>query len=145
MAWWQVAAIAVAAAYAGFVALLAALGRREDARALLGIVPDAAVLVARLVRDPRVPRRWKLALLLLGAYLALPFDVVPDVIPIAGQLDDALLLALVLRGVVRAAGEPVVAELWPGPERSLRVVLRLAGKSRRARIVDEGSDRRRSR
>jgi uncharacterized membrane protein YkvA (DUF1232 family) len=66
-------------------------------------------------------------LALLAGYLALPFDLVPDFIPVAGQLDDAILVGLVLRSLVRAAGPDLVREHWPGPEESLRAVLRLAG------------------
>jgi uncharacterized membrane protein YkvA (DUF1232 family) len=57
----------------------------------------------------------------------MPIDLVPDFIPVAGQLDDAILVALVLRSLVRAAGSDVVAEHWPGPGSSLAVVLRMAG------------------
>src|SRR5919197_1226916 len=112
--------------YAGFVVFLISAGRREDARALAGFIPDCAVLVGRLLRDDRVPRRHKLLLVGLLAYLALPFDLVPDFIPVAGQLDDVLVTALVLRAFLRAAGEEPVRAHWPGPQRSLDVVLRLA-------------------
>jgi uncharacterized membrane protein YkvA (DUF1232 family) len=84
------------------------------------------VLVTRLARDPRVPLRRKLLLLGLVGYLALPFDLVPDFIPIAGQLDDAIIVALVLRHFVRSGGEPLLRELWPGPEQSLALILRFA-------------------
>jgi uncharacterized membrane protein YkvA (DUF1232 family) len=102
------------------------LSRRERLRALAGFVPDCAVLLGRLLRDPRVPRGRRLALLALLGYLALPFDLVPDFVPVAGQLDDALLVALVLRGLVRRRPE-LVREHWPGPEASLLVLLRAAG------------------
>src|SRR5918912_1924802 len=102
-------------------------GRRTDARALAGFVPDCVVLFARLLRDPRVPRRSKLLVAVLLPYLALPFDLVPDFIPVAGQLDDALLVAFVLRRVVRRTDLEVLRELWPGPEAGLRLVLRLSG------------------
>jgi uncharacterized membrane protein YkvA (DUF1232 family) len=70
--------------------------------------------------------RWRKALLFaLAGYLALPFDLVPDFIPVAGQLDDAIVVALVLRGLIRSGGEPLVRELWPGPERTLALIIRL--------------------
>jgi uncharacterized membrane protein YkvA (DUF1232 family) len=74
-----------------------------------------------------VPRRAKLTLALLVPYLASPIDLIPDFIPVLGQLDDALLVVLALRRVVRAAGADVVGELWPGSERGLRTLLSLAG------------------
>jgi uncharacterized membrane protein YkvA (DUF1232 family) len=127
---WAWIALAALALYAAFVLALVAAGRRTDARALAGFVPDCAVLCRRLLADPRVPRASKLALAALVAYLLSPIDLVPDFIPVAGQLDDAILLGLVLRAIVRRAGPDVVAEHWPGPEGSLRVVLSLAGQAR---------------
>jgi uncharacterized membrane protein YkvA (DUF1232 family) len=96
------------------------------APALAGFIPDCIVLCSRLLGDPRVPRRKKALLVALAGYLALPFDLVPDFIPVAGQLDDALVVALVLRSLLRAGGESLVREHWPGPDTSLSLVLRLA-------------------
>ena len=124
---WSLVALAVAlAAYALAVGMLVALGRRGDARALAGFIPDCVVLVGRLAADPRVPRRAKLLLALLAGYLALPFDLVPDFIPVAGQLDDAIIVALVLRIVVRAGGRELLDDHWPGPAGSRAVIARLA-------------------
>jgi uncharacterized membrane protein YkvA (DUF1232 family) len=135
MPWWAWLVVAfgvTVAIYAGFVCWLVVVGRREDARAFATLIPDCVVLVSRLAREPRVPRRRKLLLLALVGYLALPFDLVPDFIPVAGQLDDAIVVALVLRHFVRAGGEPLLRELWPGPERSLELILRFAlGPGRR--------------
>jgi uncharacterized membrane protein YkvA (DUF1232 family) len=86
-----------------------------DARALARFVPDCVVLLTRLVRDPRVPRRSKVLVAALLPYLALPFDLIPDFIPVVGQLDDAILVAFVLRRVVRRT-----VTRWPegaGPPR----------------------------
>jgi uncharacterized membrane protein YkvA (DUF1232 family) len=129
MQWWEwllVSLGVVLVVWAAFVGWLVLSGRRDEARALATFIPDCIVLVTRLLREPRVPRRRKLLLLGLVGYLSLPFDLVPDFIPVAGQLDDAIIVALVLRHFVRAGGEPLVRELWPGPEQSLELVLRIA-------------------
>lgn len=105
------------------------IGRKAEARALARFVPDCVVLFRRLLSDPGVSRGRKLLLLGLVAYLAMPLDLIPDFIPVAGQFDDAILVALVLRTVLRGAGADLVREHWPGPEASLDAVLRLGGRS----------------
>jgi uncharacterized membrane protein YkvA (DUF1232 family) len=117
---------ATLAIWALLVVCLLLLGRGRDARDVARFIPDCVVLFRRLLSDPRVPRRAKVAVALLVPYLALPFDLVPDFIPVAGQLDDAILVAVTIAYVARQAGTAVVEELWPGSERGLRVVLALA-------------------
>jgi uncharacterized membrane protein YkvA (DUF1232 family) len=130
--WGLVALGLVVFAYAGLVALLVSVGRGVEARALARFIPDCIVLFRRLLSDPRVPRGRKLLLLALVAYLSMPFDLIPDFIPVAGQLDDAILVALVLRSVLRGAGPDLIREHWPGPARSLDALLRLAGRPAQA-------------
>jgi uncharacterized membrane protein YkvA (DUF1232 family) len=113
--------------WAVVVAALVVAGRRTDARALARLIPDCLVLMKRLLVDPRVPRRRKVLLVGLVGYLALPFDVVPDFIPIAGQLDDVIVVGVVLRSLVRADGGELLRQYWPGPPRSLELVLCAAG------------------
>jgi uncharacterized membrane protein YkvA (DUF1232 family) len=113
--------------WAAGVALLVLCGRRTEARAIARLIPDCIVLLRRLLADERVPRRPKLLLVASLAYLAVPIDVVPDFIPVAGQLDDAIVVALALRSVTRAAGPAVVRELWPGPPDSLGGLAPLLG------------------
>ena len=130
MAWWAWLGVvfgALVVLWALFVGLLYASGRHSEARALAGFIPDCLLLVRGLLRDGRVRRRHKVLLVFLLAYLALPFDLVPDFIPVAGQLDDVLLVGWVLRRLVRGAGPEIVREHWRGPEQSLRLILRLAG------------------
>jgi uncharacterized membrane protein YkvA (DUF1232 family) len=96
--------------YALIVAVLAIAGRGDTARMVARFVPDCVILFGRLLRDPRVPRRRKLLLAALIPYLAMPFDLVPDFIPVAGQLDDAIVVAFVLRRVAR--GDPGRDPRW---------------------------------
>ena len=106
-------------------------GRRVEGstrlRDALRFLPDVVRLVRRLAADPSLPRsvRWRLGLLV--AYLALPFDIIPDFIPVAGYADDVLLVAWVLRSVVRAVGPEALDRHWPGTPQGLVVVRRLAG------------------
>jgi uncharacterized membrane protein YkvA (DUF1232 family) len=129
MSWWQwilVSAAIVLVVYAAFVRWLLVAGRRQEARALAGFIPDCLILFRRLLGDDRVPRRRKLLLAGLIGYLAMPFDLVPDFIPVAGQLDDAIIAALALRAVLRAGGRDLLREHWPGPSTSLNALIRLA-------------------
>ena len=114
------------ALYALFVAVLYVAGRRSEARALVRFIPDCVVLFRRLLGDARISRRRKLLLAAVIGYLALPLDFVPDFIPVAGQLDDAIVVALALRVVLRGAGPELVREHWPGPEDTLRSILRFS-------------------
>ena len=128
MTWYEWLAIAVAVLLVLWGLAVCALmlaGRGSDARALARFIPDCLVMFRRLLADERVPRRRKFALLALLGYLALPFDLVPDFIPVAGQLDDVLAVALVLRYVLRSASPQLLAEHWPGPPESLEVLTRL--------------------
>ena len=71
---------------------------------------------------PSGVRLW----LLLG-YLAIPIDLVPDFVPVLGYADDAIIVALVLRSVVRRAGAPVIHRHWPGTDDGLAALARLTG------------------
>ena|ERR671932_443698 len=135
--WLLLLVAACVVVYVAFIVALMVVGKREGARGLAGFIPDCIVLVRRLLVDPRTPRSRKLLLGLLVGYLALPFDLVPDFIPVAGQLDDAVVVALALRAVLRGSGPDLVREHWPGPESSLAVVLRLVGATDRTRATKQ--------
>jgi uncharacterized membrane protein YkvA (DUF1232 family) len=127
MDWLLLTVGVLAAVYAALVAVLVVGSRQWDVRMIARVVPYCAVLFKRLLADPRVPSRWKFASAFALVYLAMPFDLVPDFIPIAGQLDDSVLVALVLRGLLRSAGPRLVREHWPGPRGLLVPLERLAG------------------
>jgi uncharacterized membrane protein YkvA (DUF1232 family) len=133
MPWWAWVLVVIGALYAGLLVALWATGRRGTLVALARLIPDSVGLVRGLVGDPRVPRRWRWALAGLLAYLVMPFDLVPDFLPVVGHVDDAVLVVVVLRGVLRAAGPTVVAEHWVGSQSMLAILTRVAApRSRRA-------------
>jgi uncharacterized membrane protein YkvA (DUF1232 family) len=122
MSWLLLAAAGVLVVYAAFVVALIVAGHRPSLRDLARFIPDCIVLVSRLLRDPRVPRRHKLMLGALVGYLAMPFDIVPDFIPVAGHLDDVLVVALTLRAVLKGTGRELLHEHWPGSPSSLALL-----------------------
>lgn len=114
--------------YVVFVAGLFVAGKRTHARAIGGFIPDCIILFKRLLQDSRTPKRYRFKLILLIGYLALPIDLIPDFIPVAGQLDDAIIVTLVLRRIVKSVDVEVVKELWAGPTSSLNIILKLTGR-----------------
>jgi uncharacterized membrane protein YkvA (DUF1232 family) len=79
------------------------------------IVPNIVKLVGRLLADPRVPRRSKIALGAAAAYVASPIDLVPDIIPVIGWADDILFLLMAVDGLITRSGPEIVEEHWDGP------------------------------
>jgi uncharacterized membrane protein YkvA (DUF1232 family) len=98
----------------------------------LRMLPDLIRLLKRLAADPVLPRGVRIRLWLLLAYLLFPVDLVPDFIPIVGYADDAIIVALALRSVIRHAGPQAIERHWPGTSDGLTVILRLAGTTRTA-------------
>jgi uncharacterized membrane protein YkvA (DUF1232 family) len=129
--WLLVLALTALVVYAIFLGGLVLAGRRADARAIAGFVPDCVVLFGRLLGDPRMPRRYRVVVVVMLGYLALPFDLIPDFIPVAGQLDDAVVVAVTLRAILRRGGREMIEEHWPGPRSSLALILRLADRGGR--------------
>ena len=127
MSWLALAIGMVIVVYVALIGALVVGSRQWDVRMIARLVPYCAILFKRLLADPRVPSRWKVASAFALVYLALPFDLVPDFIPVAGQLDDAILVALVLRGLLRSAGPRLLREHWPGPTALLVPIERFAG------------------
>ncbi|WP_222106045.1 YkvA family protein [Catellatospora sichuanensis] len=95
------------------------------------LLPDLLRLLRRLAADRTLPRGVRVRLALLMAYLAVPFDLIPDFVPIIGYADDAIIVALVLRSVVRRAGLDAVRRHWPGTDDGFTALTRLAGLGRR--------------
>jgi uncharacterized membrane protein YkvA (DUF1232 family) len=91
------------------------------------LLPDLLRLLRRLAADRDLPRGVRVRLTLLMVYLASPIDLIPDFLPIIGYADDALILAAVLRSVVRRAGVPAVRRHWPGTDEGFEAIVRITG------------------
>ena len=110
---------------------------RETAR----IVPDTIRLVRRLAADESLDRAVRRRLALLLGYLVLPVDLVPDFIPVLGYADDAIIVSLVLRSVIRRAGPEPLLEHWPGTPEGLEALAKLCGLSDLGAVTESGPDR----
>jgi len=96
-------------------------------REALRLLPDVVRLVHRLAADGSLPRGVRIRLGLLLAYLASPIDLIPDFVPVLGYADDAIVVTVVLRGVVRRAGLDLVRSKWPGTDDGFTVLCKLTG------------------
>jgi uncharacterized membrane protein YkvA (DUF1232 family) len=120
-----VAALAVAwAALALF--LLIAKPSGSVAKEAVRLLPDTLRLLRRLAADRTLPRGVRIRLWVGFAYLAFPLDPIPDFLPVIGYADDAIVIALVLRSVVRRAGPEALRRHWPGTEDGLAALWRVA-------------------
>lgn len=111
-------------------ALLVILARRlppGTARDLAAFIPDCLTTVRRLRRDPRVPRKAKIAIIFAGVWVASPIDLIPEFIPVIGPLDDIVVVALALRYAGRQVPRDVLLAAWPGDP---HLLLRLLGPAR---------------
>lgn len=97
-------------------------------RDALRLLPDLLRLIRRLAADRTLATGTRIRLGLLLVYLASPVDLIPDFIPIVGYADDVVIVALVLRSVVRRAGTDALARNWPGTPAGLELINRLAGR-----------------
>ena len=127
--WWAIAVGIIAGLIVAWAVLVAALwlGRPGDydLREALRLLPDLLRLIKRIAGDPEAPRGVRIRLALLLIYLALPFDLIPDFIPVLGYADDAIIVALVLRSTIRRAGPDILARHWPGTPEGLAALMHL--------------------
>lgn len=123
--------IAVLLVYALFLLCLVVYAQRHpDIISLtdaLRLGPDLLRLIRRLAADRTLPRHSRIMLSALVVYLILPIDLVPDIVPVIGYADDVVLIAVVLRAVVRSAGPEALRRHWPGSDGGLRAVCALVG------------------
>jgi uncharacterized membrane protein YkvA (DUF1232 family) len=92
-------------------------------RDLAAFIPDCVTTVRRLRKDPRVPRRAKIAVLIAGLWVASPIDLIPEFLPVIGPLDDIVVVALALRYAGRQVPREVLLAAWPGDPRLIEKLL----------------------
>jgi uncharacterized membrane protein YkvA (DUF1232 family) len=106
--------------------LMAVLARRlppGTAKDLATVLPACATTARRLRRDPRVPRRAKVAVVFALLWVLSPIDLIPEFLPIIGPLDDVLVVALAFRYAARRVPRDVLFEAWPAEPRILERLL----------------------
>src|ERR687889_388631 len=90
-------------------------------------LPDCVTTARVLRKDPRVPRRAKIAVMIAALWVLSPIDLIPEFLPVIGPLDDVIAVALLLRYAGRSVPREVPVEAWPG---NPRLMDRLLGRAR---------------
>lgn len=67
-----------------------------------------AMTVYFAARDPRTPILVRMLALTIAAYAISPIDLIPDVIPVVGHLDDMILLPLGILLVIKLTPKDVI-------------------------------------
>ena len=83
-------------------------------RNFLMFLPNMVMLLGRLLKDARVPTAEKALFLGAIVYVISPIDLIPDIFPFIGQVDDIYIVALTLLRLVNRTDETVVREHWSG-------------------------------
>jgi uncharacterized membrane protein YkvA (DUF1232 family) len=109
----------------GVLILLARRLPPGTAKDLATVLPACATTARRLRKDPRVPRRAKVAVAFAGLWVLSPIDLIPEFLPIIGPLDDVVVVALALRYAARRVPRSVIFEAWPAEPRLLERLLPL--------------------
>jgi uncharacterized membrane protein YkvA (DUF1232 family) len=112
------------------IGLLIARPKRGLVKEAIRLLPDTLRLLRRLATDKSIAFSVRIRLWLLFAYLAVPIDLIPDFFPVIGFADDAIIVAAVLRSVVRRAGPEAIRRNWPGTPEGLATIWTLAGLER---------------
>ena len=107
-------------------------GDGTGARDLLLLLPDFTVLLARLLREPRVPMGSKLLALAGLGYVISPIDLLPSLLlgPL-GLLDDLLVVTAALSRLLNHAHPDVIRHHWPGQGDALEAIQRASRWSAR--------------
>jgi uncharacterized membrane protein YkvA (DUF1232 family) len=120
---------AVAVIVAIWIVLVALLWLHRPTRDLampaVRALPDIVRLARNLLADPRTPRRYRVALVVLIVWILSPIDLLPEFLPGIGPLDDIVAAAVILGWVGRGTGPARLRELWPGDAAGFDVVARL--------------------
>ncbi|RIK11141.1 MAG: hypothetical protein DCC49_00910 [Acidobacteria bacterium] len=93
-----------------------------DWKDLLEAVPNSAKLLMRVIADPRAPVLPKILAGAAVLYTALPIDVIPDALPLIGQIDDVVVLFVAVDWLLTNTDEAVLLEHWDGDPRTLRAI-----------------------
>ncbi len=94
---------------------------------MIRLLPDLLRLLKRVATDGAVPRMVRVELMLVLGYIFSPIQLIPDFVPVIGFLDDAVLVAIMLRVVVRTADPQMLQKHWPGAPEGLQALCRVCG------------------
>ena len=89
------------------------------AKDLAMVLPACVTTARRLRKDPRVPKRVKVAVAFAALWVLSPIDLIPEFLPVIGPLDDIVVVALALRYAARRIPPQALIDAWPAERRIL--------------------------
>lgn len=116
---WVVIAVLLLIASWGLMIVLARRLPPGLAKDLATVLPACVTTARRLRKDPRVPRRVKVAVGFAGLWVLSPIDLIPEFLPVIGPLDDIVVVVLALRYAARRIPPEALVEAWPADRRIL--------------------------
>ncbi|GAB2664578.1 hypothetical protein GCM10009743_45900 [Kribbella swartbergensis] len=92
-------------------------------RQVAEFLPSCVTAARTLRKDPAVPRRAKIALLVAVLWVLSPIDLLPEFLPVIGPLDDVVAVVLLLRYAARSIPRDTLLTAWPTDPRLLERLL----------------------
>jgi uncharacterized membrane protein YkvA (DUF1232 family) len=129
LTWWELSILVIGGVAGGIVFssinlfwFVLWLRNRESYSPFLGLSARHRLAFLGLVlrnEDKQIPLYVKLIPLALGMYLSIPFNIIPDFVPVLGDLDDLAMLLLALVLVSKLMLHPMVLELLQQAQRNI--------------------------
>ena len=96
--------------------------QRTEALEYLMLLPDLFHLLCKLMNDKDVPKGSKRIVGIAVAYLASPINLVPNLVPGLGLIDDVAICVYALNKIIQTTDKEVINRHWCGRGKLFNIV-----------------------